>query len=102
MTIDIRDPKTLRQIVPARVSAHLLENGWQEQRRVGDRAAFWTKKIVGDEEVELLLPLDRELPDFHFRISEILQTLAIVEHLNPQEIFEKLVSQHPQSLIVNA
>jgi hypothetical protein len=102
MTIDIRDPHTLRQIDPARVSTHLLENGWQEQRRVGDRAAFWTKKIVGDEEVEILLPLDRELPDFHFRISEILQTLAIVEHLNPQEIFEKLVTQNPQSLIVNA
>ncbi len=102
MTIDIRNPQILRQVVPTNISAYLLGTGWQEQRYLGDRAAFWTKKIAEDEEVEILLPLDRELADFQFRISEILQTLALVEHCSPQEIFEKLVDRNVHSLIVKA
>ena len=102
MILDIRNPQILRLVAPAKVSDHLLENGWQEQSHLGDRAALWTKTIAGDEEVEILLPLDRELPDFHFRISEILQTLAIVEHCSPQEVFDKLVDLDVHSLMVKA
>jgi hypothetical protein len=92
MIVNIRDPQTLRQINPASVSIYLQQNGWHEQQQVEGRVAFWTKKIEDNEEVEISLPLDSKLADFHLRISEILQNLAIVEHRLPEEIFNDLVN----------
>jgi hypothetical protein len=92
MIINIRDPQTLRQINPISVSTYLQQNGWHEQQHVEDKVASWTKAIKDNEQVEISLPLDPNFADFHFRISEILQTLAIVEHRLPEEIFNDLVS----------
>jgi hypothetical protein len=90
MIVNIRDPQTLRQINPISVSIYLQQNGWHEQQHVEGKVAFWTKTIEDNEEAEISLPLDLKLADFHFRISEILQTLAIVEHRFPEDIFNDL------------
>jgi hypothetical protein len=92
MIVNIRDPQTLRQINPISVSTYLQQNGWHEQQHVEGKVASWTKAIKDNEQVEISLPLDPNFADFHFRISEILQTLAIVEHRLPEEIFNDLVN----------
>jgi hypothetical protein len=90
MIVNIRDPQTLRQINPTSVSTYLQQKGWQQQ--VEGKVSFWTKTIEdNEEEVEISLPLDPKLADFHFRISEILQTLSIVERRLPEEIFNDLL-----------
>jgi hypothetical protein len=95
MIVNIRDPQTLRQIDVTIVSIYLQQNGWHE-KHVADKVAFWIKTIEDNEEAEISLPLDRKLADFHFRISEILQILAIVEHRLPEEIFNDLVNLNAQ------
>jgi hypothetical protein len=92
MIVNIRDPQTLRQINPTSVSTYLRQKGWHEQQHVEGKVAFWTKNVEDNEEVKISLPLDPKLADFHFRISEILQALAIVEHRLPEEIFNDLVN----------
>jgi hypothetical protein len=92
MIVNIRDPQTLRQINPTSVSTYLQQKGWHEQKHVEGKVAFWTKNVEDNEEVKISLPLDPKLADFHFRISEILQALAIVEHRLPEEIFNDLVN----------
>ena len=92
MIVNIRDPQTLRQINPASLSVYLQQNNWHEKYHVESHAAFWTKRIEDNEEAEVVLPLNSEFADFHYRISEILQTLAIVEHRLPEEVFNDLVN----------
>jgi hypothetical protein len=92
MIVNIRDPQTLRQINPISVSTYLQQNGWHEQQQVEGKVAYWTKAINDNEQVEISLPLDPNFADFHFRISEILQTLAIAEHRLPEVIFNDLTN----------
>jgi hypothetical protein len=92
MIVNIRDPQTLRQINPTSVSTYLQQKGWHEQQHVEDKVVSWTKKIEDSEELEISVPLDPKFADFHFRISEVLQNLAIVENRLPEEIFDDLVS----------
>jgi hypothetical protein len=96
MIVNIRDPQTLHRIEPTSVSLYLQQNGWEEKQHLKGKVAFWNKTIEDNEEVEISLPLDPKFADFHFRISEILQVLAIVEHRLPDEIFSDLVKLNPQ------
>jgi hypothetical protein len=92
MIVNIRDPQTLRQINPISISTYLQQNGWHEQQHIEGGAGFWTKIIEDNEQVEISIPLNPNFADFHFRISEILQNLAITEHRLPEEIFDDLVN----------
>ena len=101
MIVNIRDPQTLRQINPTNLSAYLQQNNWHEKHHVESHAAFWTKRIEDNEEAEVVLPLNSEFADFHYRISEILQTLAIVEHRLPEEVFNDLVNLSTETITKN-
>ncbi len=89
MKAAIRDAGLLANVNPIDVAAYLRASGWCIVETQPQRAAIWTKQ-VGNEAVELLLPLDRSFRDFSLRIGEVLATLEATEERSQLQIFGDL------------
>ncbi len=85
MILAIKDPGTLHRVHPAQVGAYLLAKGWQRRRHEPNRFSLWTK-AVGEENHEVLLPLDSRLGDFVERMAELLADLQREEMRSQLEI----------------
>src|SRR4030042_214735 len=94
MKATIRDLEALRSIKPLELAGYLRSQNWKEdvEGSVPQKASLWKFTINGGREFEILLPLDQELRDFHFRISEVLATLEIVENRSQLQILHDLTT----------
>jgi hypothetical protein len=98
MKVSIRDSEVLKQIKPSDASTYLTSRGWHCVTHIPEKASIWTLGENNDE-YEILLPLNPDFRDFSNRISDILQTLEIVELRSQTAILENL--QNVFSDIVN-
>ena len=87
MRVDIRDATTVAALRPTEVTAYLRASGWNEQQR-RDTWAVWTK----DDDIEIIVPLSRELQDFALRMGDVLRTLSMIEQRSELAIFVDLTT----------
>lgn len=95
--ININD---LSLINPEDVKLHLQKTGWKESQKTGDRESGWRAESTASiwriqresKQVEVLLPLDPDIPDFGDRIYEIFEVLEIIEQRPKVEILDDLKS----------
>ena len=87
MNVDIRDATTVAALRPTEVTAYLRASGWKQQDR-RDTWAVWSK----DEDVEVIVPLSRQLHDFALRMGDVLRTLSMIEQRSQVEIFTDLTT----------
>lgn len=73
----VSDMGELVAITPAEATSYLRSTGWQETGSYG-RATVFTRLMAGDE-VEVLLPQSTDLRDYPARMTELLDTLSVVE-----------------------
>jgi hypothetical protein len=83
-TVDI-----LKTLHPPKIADYLLNRGWHQHEQVADKASVWIKNAPEDE-VEILLPLNSNAPDFVRRLTEVIETLEIVEQRSRSEILNDL------------
>lgn len=101
MKVTVRDPAVLRALGPIDVAAYLRSTGWSQTRRIGDRGAAWTRTLpIG--EIEILLPLNRQVGDFVTRMSEVLNSLEIAEQRSQMEILHDLMTTSSDIIRIRA
>lgn len=84
MKSTIRDSSVLMSMGPLAVATYLRSKNWQQVEVIGDKGSVWTLHSDG-QEFEILVPFNRELRDFASRMSDVLQTLEVVESRKPTE-----------------
>lgn len=89
MSLSSIDSFDFTSIDPNRVYRYLHENGWQEEDRIDDRAAILAI-YKNDKKYSVLLPQDREIPDFDSRMWDVFKTLELVENRSRVEIISAL------------
>gem|GEM_PF-481292 len=91
MIATVTDRRRLEEIDPHSLLSYLAAHGWREIDRDGSKVSTWSLG-KGDGEYEVYLPLDTRLRDFALRISEVLRTLAIVEHRSQIDVVNDLAT----------
>ncbi|QSB16868.1 hypothetical protein JQS43_11620 [Natronosporangium hydrolyticum] len=80
----------LDALTPAEVETYLASAGWVEQQRA-PHAVLWTTG-EGDDEVELLLPLNPAYRDYSARLRETVRTIALAEERDAREVLADLTA----------
>jgi hypothetical protein len=70
---------------------YLKDRGWTVMESEPDIAVL--RKLLDDQEEEIVLPKDRTYVDYHQRIQEAIQYLAKQEHSSVREIIEEVLLQ---------
>jgi hypothetical protein len=91
MRTEILDIDKLQNISPETISAYLEKNGWDViESRSNPACSIWKHPSHDGREAFVLLPLDREVPDFSFRVYDLIRVLAVVEDRSLENIFNSL------------
>ncbi|WP_406037348.1 hypothetical protein OG799_22650 [Micromonospora sp. NBC_00898] len=80
----------LDAVEPTKVAQYLRAAGWVERQR-GLHALVWTLGD-GDEELELLLPLDPSFRDYRSRLFDMLQVLSLAEERDPRAVIADIAA----------
>lgn len=92
MRATIRDVGVLSAIRPLEVASYLRSRGWAESSSVALTSSTWEKAASAGAGYEILLPLNRHLRDYPYRINDVLTTLEAVEDRSQLEILSDLMS----------
>jgi hypothetical protein len=95
MKAAVKDLDILKAIQSQQVATYLHNKGWYEQRQIADRASIWTQKSDSDEELQIVLPLNSDIPGFPVSMNIVLETLEIAEGRSQLEILDELISCVP-------
>lgn len=71
MKATVKDLDILKAIQPQQVAKYLHNKGWYEERQIADHASIWTQKSDSDEELQIVLPLNSDIPGFPVSINSI-------------------------------
>ena len=92
MRATIRDPEALQAVPPPALAAYLRNRGWHQVEQVGDKASVWSRTVEEAGELEILMPLRRDLRDFPQRMAEVLGTLEVAERRAQSEILDDITA----------
>src|ERR1043166_4023139 len=89
MKATITDQQTLNTLIPSKLEDYLSQKSWE---RVRDTVAFsvWERQNENRESFEVLLPKHAGVKDFALRMSDVLQTLEVVEQRSQLDIFRDI------------
>lgn len=82
---------------PSYVYTYLENNGWQQESKLDDRAVIFTV-YKNQEKYSILLPIDKQIPDFCSRMYDVLRTLEFIEGKSKVEILKLLKTPHQVAL----
>lgn len=92
MKAAIQDAATLRALKPLELAAYLRAKGWRQQPEFERKSSLWLNENDTGEEVDIFLPLNRDVADYALRISEALRTLASVEKRSQLDVMNDLLT----------
>ncbi len=90
MKPDIRDAASIQSLRPLEVAAYLRAKGW-DPIPATPGMSIWQRRL-GDEEFELVVPLESSVRDYALRMGEVLRTLAAVENRSQTDIYADLLT----------
>ena len=90
MKVAIEDAATFRSLKPLEISAYLRAKQWYREADISGKADLWIYKKNDGEEFDITLPNSRSFADYALRISEVLQTLSIVEERSELDVLRDL------------
>jgi hypothetical protein len=76
---------------PQAVFSYLEDKGWKEEKKIDTRASILTT-AKNDKQYSVLLPLEKDLPDFASRMYDVLRVLEVVENRPQAEIIKGLIN----------
>lgn len=80
----------LDALTPTEVATYLASAGWVERQRA-PHAVLWTNG-EGDDEVEVLLPLNPAYRDYRARLRETVRAIALAEERDVREVLADLAA----------
>lgn len=78
----------LNVVEPGDVAAYAKASGWDLIEERPGKASFWRLPKDRGEDVELVLPLSKNLGDYYPRLSDAVALLADVDKLTPQQVVD--------------
>jgi hypothetical protein len=93
MKTTIQDVDLLLGLKPLEVARYLKAHGWHEQSQIDEKASIWTFNSDSEQDFEIFLPLQPEIPGFPLRLYEVVQTLELVERRSYFQILGDLVTE---------
>ena len=91
MRATITDHETIESIRPLDLAAYLRVHGWARGESVaGGLAQLWNWTLEGNQTVDVVVPLERNVRDFSRRLAETLKTLEAIENRSQLEILADL------------
>lgn len=90
MSYLLNHQKAISRIEPINIKNFLQQSSWKESRKIGSKASIWLKQSEYDDYFEILLPLNKEAPDFLRRIYEVIETLRVSEQKTDEEIINRI------------
>lgn len=91
MNIAVKDVSLLQSIQPQQVGNYLNIHGWIKQNEIVNKASIWTYTLE-ESAIQLVLPLQQDIPGFPVSMSLILETLEKIESRSQLEILSDLIS----------
>ncbi|MFH1116657.1 MAG: hypothetical protein V1792_22305 [Pseudomonadota bacterium] len=91
MKVTIRDVQAVQAIRPVDAALYLRAKGWAKQETAIERASLWLLG-QGDDEFEVLLPMDVELRDYALRMGDVLAVLAAAEKRSQWQVYRDLLT----------
>ncbi|MFH0823781.1 MAG: hypothetical protein V2B18_13615 [Pseudomonadota bacterium] len=91
MKVTIRDAEAVRAVRPVDAALYLRAKGWAKLDTAVERASLWCYGH-GDDQFEVLLPMDVGLRDYALRIGDMLTVLAAVEKRSQWEVYSDLLT----------
>ncbi|MEB3827320.1 hypothetical protein [Phormidium sp. CCY1219] len=86
----------LHSIVPQDVAEYLQGKGWQEKGHLCDEnSTIWQWRESGCLYREIVLPMDRNVGYYDFRMADVLEILAEVEERSQVKILRDLIAEVP-------
>jgi hypothetical protein len=95
MNVTVKDIEILQSIQPQQVATYLQNHGWHQQNTVEDKASIWGQENEVGGRVNIVLPLNREIPGFPVSMSVILETLEKAENRSQLDIISELITTVP-------
>ena len=84
---DLLDKRALSDISVVKTDLYLENQGWKKTGEIENYASTW---LLEEEEIELLLPLNKNYSDFESRMLEVILILEELEERPRYEIFDVL------------
>ena len=91
MKARIHDLDSVSAISTLQMAAYLRSRGWVEEND-SSVSSTWVYLDENGDSFEVVLPLDRGMRDYGYRVFDLLDTLQIVEARSQLELFNDLVS----------
>lgn len=89
MSLSTENIVNLNSVPPLSLYSYLKDNGWSEERKIDTRASILTIN-KRNRKFSVLLPLEKELPDYDSRMYDVFRTLEVVEERPKEEIITGL------------
>lgn len=83
----------INALTPDHLKAYLMTNGWSHDGDLNYLASIWHRPEKEHHDLEVLLPLTKDLKDYRERIIDALLTIATFENLPPVEIAKAAIGQ---------
>ncbi|MDQ7785654.1 MAG: hypothetical protein RDU20_22425 [Desulfomonilaceae bacterium] len=91
MKVTIRDVAAVQAIRPVDAALYLRARGWAKKESAIERASLWSYG-EGDDEFEVLLPMDVQLRDYALRMGDVLAVLAAAEERSQWQVYTDLLT----------
>jgi hypothetical protein len=102
MEVAVRDAATLRGLKPLEIAAYLRARGWHKEADLDGKASTWLWREAEGEEIDVMLPLKRELADYVLRMGELLGAIANVERRSQLEVLQDVLTTSADLIRVRA
>lgn len=94
---------TLAALKPLEVASYLRVHGWQQEDELDGRGSVWVLPGADSRrEVDVTVPLSRDLADFSLRMIEVIRMLAQVERRREEDVVRDLLTTGSDLIRVRA
>jgi hypothetical protein len=90
MKVTVRDTAALHALKPLETAAYLRSKGWRKDADLNGKGNIWLLRSEADEDIDVTLPLHRDLADYTLRMGELLHTLSYAEQRSELDILRDL------------
>lgn len=80
-------------INPPIIEKYLLDNGWRKEEKINGRSIVLSTHNKAGEKFSIMLPLDKTIPDFSYRMAEVFKVLEVFD----RHLYLKLLSTFTES-----
>lgn len=82
---------TFDLINPTLVLEYLLETGWMEEEKIDGRSVILSICNETGKKFSIMLPLNKDIPDFFYRMAEVFTALEAFEQKLKTQILSNFI-----------